>query len=65
MSREKWEDIIGFEGCYQASDLGRVRSMPRRVMTDRREIGVNPPVRIRYVNHRGRESVRTVFPKRL
>lgn len=28
---ENWKDIPGFEGRYQVSDLGRVRSLPRRV----------------------------------
>lgn len=26
---EIWKDIPGYEGCYQASSLGRVRSLPR------------------------------------
>lgn len=29
MSVETWRDIPGWEGIYQASDLGRVRSVPR------------------------------------
>jgi hypothetical protein len=28
---EKWRDIPGYEGAYQASNLGRVRSLPREV----------------------------------
>ncbi|CAB5079545.1 NUMOD4 [uncultured Caudovirales phage] len=28
---ENWKDIPGFEGRYQVSDLGRVRSLPRLV----------------------------------
>ena len=28
---EQWRDIPGFEGAYQVSDLGRVRSLDRRV----------------------------------
>lgn len=28
---EEWKDIPGFEGMYQASSLGRIRSMPRLV----------------------------------
>jgi hypothetical protein len=27
---ETWKDIAGFEGRYQVSDLGRVRSLPRK-----------------------------------
>ncbi len=26
---EEWRDIPGREGCYQASSLGRVKSLPR------------------------------------
>ncbi len=28
---ENWKDILGFEGRYQVSDLGRVRSLDRYV----------------------------------
>jgi hypothetical protein len=28
---EKWKNIIGFEGIYQISDLGRVKSLERKV----------------------------------
>jgi len=28
---EVWKDIPGFEGCYQASTHGRIRSLPRPV----------------------------------
>lgn len=30
-SKEVWKDIPGYEGKYQASDLGRIRSLDRRV----------------------------------
>ena len=30
-SREVWRDIPGYEGAYQVSSLGRVRSLPRVV----------------------------------
>lgn len=30
--REKWRDILKWEGLYQASNLGRVRSLPRVVI---------------------------------
>jgi hypothetical protein len=30
MMREVWRDIPGFEGHYQASDMGRVRSLRRK-----------------------------------
>lgn len=28
---EQWADISGYEGLYQVSDMGRVRSMPRYI----------------------------------
>lgn len=28
---EKWKDIPGFEGVYQASNLGRVKSFPHKI----------------------------------
>ncbi len=47
---EEWKDIPGYEGYYQASNLGRVRSLDRTVITSRgkmfckgriREVSVN------------------------
>ncbi len=29
MEQEIWKDIVGYEGCYQVSDKGRVRSVDR------------------------------------
>ena len=26
---EQWRPVVGFEGLYEVSDLGRVRSLPR------------------------------------
>lgn len=28
---EIWKDIKGFEGCYQVSNLGRIKSLPREI----------------------------------
>jgi len=33
MSKEIWKDIPGFEGSYQASNLGNVRSLKRTVLS--------------------------------
>lgn len=31
-AQENWVDIHGYEGCYQVSDLGRVKSLKRMVV---------------------------------
>ena len=33
MEQEIWKDIKGYEGAYQVSNLGRVRSLTRKVKT--------------------------------
>jgi len=35
ISLENWKDIPGYEGSYQASDLGRIKSLRRRDRLDR------------------------------
>ncbi|MGE8328881.1 NUMOD4 motif-containing HNH endonuclease [Pseudomonas urmiensis] len=35
MTEEIWKDIVGFEGYYQVSDLGRVRSVDRELVNSR------------------------------
>lgn len=39
MSEERWVDIRGFEGSYQVSDMGRVRSLTRTLSIGRRVSG--------------------------
>lgn len=29
--KELWKDIVGYEGCYQVSDLGNIKSLYREV----------------------------------
>ena len=29
---EIWKDVVGYEGLYQVSNLGRVKSLPRRII---------------------------------
>jgi hypothetical protein len=31
IKKEEWRPVVGYEGIYEVSDRGRVRSMPRRV----------------------------------
>lgn len=33
MTTEEWRDVGGYEGYYQVSDLGRVRSVDRNIVT--------------------------------
>lgn len=28
--REEWKDVVGYDGLYQVSNLGRVRSYPNK-----------------------------------
>lgn len=35
MGQEKWLDVVGYEGLYQVSDHGRVRSLPRATTSGR------------------------------
>ena len=32
MESESWKPVVGFEGLYEVSDLGRVRSLDRKVL---------------------------------
>lgn len=33
LMKEEWKDIIGYEGVYQISNLGRVKSLPRIIQS--------------------------------
>ena len=37
IEEEVWKDISGFEGIYQVSNLGRVRSLDRKVWNNKRK----------------------------
>lgn len=43
---EEWRDIKGYEGYYQVSNLGRVRSIDRRVWYRGRKIFINKKGRV-------------------
>lgn len=46
-ARERWREVVGYEGMYEVSDLGRVRSLARRDRHGRRVTGqlLRPRVR--------------------
>ena len=54
LMEEIWEDIEGYEGLYQVSNLGRIRSLNRIVprnktsvkKTERKHIGVREKQRL-------------------
>ena len=45
LPKEKWKDIVGFEGIYQISNYGRVKSLPRETLMNTPHGGV-------YVSHK-------------
>ena len=45
---EIWKDISGFEGYYQVSNLGRVKSCPRQTLVNMNSIHVFKPNRSGY-----------------
>lgn len=36
MKKEKWKEIKGYEGLYQVSNFGNIKSMPRTIVTNNR-----------------------------
>lgn len=52
---EQWKDIPGFEGCYQISDQGRVRSLDRKATSGKTLPGqiINPIVQKSGYHHVG------------
>ena len=38
---EEWRDIPGYEGCYQASSLGRLRSLNRVVVGKKKRLYIS------------------------
>lgn len=48
MSAERWRDVVGYEGAYEVSSLGRVRSKDRRTSHGRsRRAQLLAPARVR------------------
>ena len=47
MNRETWKPVVGFEGAYDVSDMGRIRSLDR-VILDRN--GIEKPIKGRILS---------------
>ena len=56
---EIWKDVVGFEGLYQVSDLGRVKSLHYK-MTDQERVLVPVPDRIGYLRVKFKSKVKLV-----
>jgi hypothetical protein len=57
METETWKDVVGYEGFYQVSDLGRVRSLERAVKTKRNGIRIQKENILHGSPRRGRPSI--------
>jgi len=55
---EQWKDIPDYEGLYQVSDLGRVKSLERRVFTLNKNCIYKPKIIKSFVTNRGYFEVR-------
>lgn len=50
---ELWKDIVGFEGLYEVSSLGRVRSLARMVACCNGYRKVTPKIKSTFINKKG------------
>lgn len=57
MSEEEWRDVPGFEGRYQVSNLGRLRSVPRDVNNHTGIIHLKGKILTQRYNHKGYKVV--------
>ena len=51
--KETWKDIVGFEGFYQVSNLGRVKSLSRKVKTSKGFRTIKERILKQYSNQKG------------
>lgn len=51
---EEWRPVVGYEGLYEVSNLGKVRGVDRRTPDGRKIMGVSMKTRL---NRRGYETV--------
>ena len=57
MENEEWRDVKGYEGIYQVSNLGRVKSLPREICNGRRCIISKERFLKAGINNNGYETV--------
>lgn len=73
MTEERWLPVVGWEGFYEVSDLGRIRTVPRRVPCKggktrqinariRRQGTLQAGYKIIVLHGDGRSTTRTVHP---
>ena len=43
LPNEEWRDVVGWEGLYQVSNLGRVKSLSKRIVYKDGRVYVHPP----------------------
>lgn len=54
---EVWKDIKGYEGLYKVSNLGRIKSIQRKVKYQNSERNVNERIKKTFVGNQGYERV--------
>lgn len=59
--KEVWAGVTGYEGLYQVSTFGRVRSLDRVVRTNRNEPGGNKRVRGRIMAQTIKKNRNTIY----
>jgi hypothetical protein len=65
MMLEQWRPVVGHEGLYEVSDLGNVRSVPRRIRNTRGRLYELPGVTLRPVIRSKHAYVGLYRPRRL
>lgn len=57
MNEEIWKDIKGYEGIYQVSNLGRIKSLARTIKYQNTERKVKEKIRKTFIGKQGYEKV--------
>jgi len=63
MRNEVWKDIPGYEGFYQASDLGRIKSLPKMKFNGKADCLMREKIRTGSGNHYFNVCLATPFRK--